>query len=276
MSLYDSLKILGLEKTEITIYRKILEFGSVSIGQLARHLKSPRTTLYGSMKRLIRIGLVRESLVNNVKTFYPEPLEKISALFDEQLQQIESSKQAFESLLPNLQQSQNDYQSPRYSFYEGVTGVQQVLKDMLLYRNLTSYAFWPIQEMIDILGPDFFHYLNKKRIQQKIYTKAIWPQGHTVELKDHPYLGVGGDFQREIRIAPPQIDFSMGYWMYGNKVAFVSSRKECFGFIIESREMVEMLLTQHNILWEMSTAINGDPQYTDPFLATIPKQRLHW
>lgn len=63
----------------------------------------------------------------------------------------------------------------------------------------------------------------------------------------------------------------MGYWIYGNKVAFISSRKESFGFIIESAELVEMLRTQFEVLWKTSKPIKVDPKDTNLFLQELEK-----
>lgn len=67
-------------------------------------------------------------------------------------------------------------------------------------------------------------------------------------IKTHPYLGVGEKFKREIRTAPPEVNLTMRYWIYGNKIAFLSSRKESFGYIIDSSELAEMLLSQFEMV----------------------------
>lgn len=106
--------------------------------------------------------------------------------------------------------------------------------------------------MIEILGPEFFKKHNKERIERNIYTQAIWPSLQTVTTSDYPFMGQGNAFKREIRIAPKNIHFSMGYWIYGNKAAFISSNKESFGFIIESKEFVQMLSSQFDVMWNIS------------------------
>jgi HTH-type transcriptional regulator, sugar sensing transcriptional regulator len=120
--------------------------------------------------------------------------------------------------------------------------------------------------MIDVLSPEFFRYLNKTRIENNIYVRALWPEKQAVDVSKHPYLGVGKEFLREIRIAPPGIDCTMGYWIYGNKVAFISSRKEAFGFIIESAELVQLLLTQFDMIWGLSRPLKGDSDAAAEFL----------
>ena len=66
--------------------------------------------------------------------------------------------------------------SPKFQFFEGRDGVQHVLKDLLLYRNVETKAYWPIKAMIEILSENFLIDLNKERIKRNIYTKAIWPE----------------------------------------------------------------------------------------------------
>ncbi len=78
-------------------------------------------------------------------------------------------------------------------------------------------------------------------------------------------MGAGGDFLREIRIAPKQIDFSMGYWIYGNKVSFVSSQKSNFGFIIENQEFADMMASQFKVMWELSKTIEVNEKDSKKF-----------
>ena len=137
---------------------------------------------------------------------------------------------------------------------------------MLLYRDIETQAFWPQKKMVEILGGAFLRYHNKERIKNRLFVRAIWPQQQKVEIKNHPYFGSGGKFLREIRIAPPGIDFHMGYWIYGNKIVFISSTRENFGFIIQSQEMAQMLKTQFEILWQISRPLVTKKQDTESFL----------
>ena len=142
---------------------------------------------------------------------------------------------------------------------------------MLLYSDLETLSFWPIKAMLEILSPAFFRMLNKERIRQRLYTRAIWPRAQVVSVKRHPYLGVGEFFRREIRIAPAGVDFSLGYWIYGDRVAFLSSARESFGFILESAELVEMLRTQFEVIWAQSTRLEVADQDMAPFVAEVKR-----
>lgn len=265
-----TLEKLGLRDDEVKAFIYLLENGEQTAGNLAKRTGLSRPSLYGFLNKLKEGGLVIESQKNGIKTFHASSKEKIQSLLDEQIEELEKGKSDIEKVFTEIGKS-NIATIPKFQFFEGVEGVQHVLKDMLLYRDIETKAYWPIKSMIDILGESFFKHLNKERIQRNIYTQAIWPENQSVDIKKHPYLGVGDSFLREIRIAPKEIGFSMGYWIYENKVAFISSRKESFGFIFESKELVEMLSSQFDLIWKQSKAVTVSSEHTKGFLDEVKK-----
>ena len=187
-------------------------------------------------------------------------------MFNQKIETLEKSQNQFKQLLPTLKQASQNLINPKFTLFEGREALQSALKDMLLYYNIETQAFWPQKKMVEILTPDFFRYHNKERIKNNLYTRAIWPKSQTVKIKDHPYFGVGEKFKREIRIAPSGIDFTMGYWIYGNKTVFVSSSQESFGFIVESLEFAQMMKTQFEVIWELSQNLKIEPRDTQSFI----------
>lgn len=268
------LKSLDFDQEDVKIYLFLLEMGSVSAGMLAKRLGVPRSSLYGFLKRLEERGLIIESQKHGVKSFSAENPEKINLLFSQQIEVLQKNQTEFKTFLPNLKRSGEKLVSPKFQIFEGQEGLQNALKDILLYYNIETQAFWPQKKMIDMLTPEFFRYHNKERIKNNLYTRAIWPQAQMVEVKNHPYFGAGKEFKREIRIAPPSIDFTMGYWIYGNKTVFISSRKESFGFIVESLEFAQMLISQFEVIWNFSKQLVVDKNDTVSFLQELRSYNL--
>ncbi|MEN9558728.1 MAG: hypothetical protein RL141_1097 [Candidatus Parcubacteria bacterium] len=262
------LKKLELKEDEIKALIFLLENGSQTAGNLAKKTGLSRPSLYGFMHKLQKMELVVESQKNGIKTFTASPKEKMEGLFDEKIKELGKAKLAIEKIYSEIV-TDGATISPKFQLFEGKEGMKTVLKDMLLYRDIETRAYWPIKAMLEILSEDFFRTLNKERIQNRLTTRAIWPQNQIVDIKKYPYLGTGEKFLREIRIAPKDIGFSMGYWIYGNKVAFISSKKEAFGFIIESKELVEMLSSQFEVMWKRSTPMTMKSPDSDSFLKEI-------
>lgn len=259
-----------LKEEHIKIYLSLLEGGLLSAGDLAKRLAIPRSTLYGFLYDLVHKGLVRQSEKAKVIIWQAESPEKINDLLDEKINSFEQAKQNLANVLTDLKDKRKtDFISPHFQYFEGSEGLRQVMKDVLLYRDISVESFWPIKDMLDVLGNDFFIYFNHKRISQNIYIRAIWPESKKVDIKQNIFLGVGKEFKREIRLSPPDIECSMGYFTYKNKAAFISSKKESFGFIVESLELKELLLTQFELLWKASKKIEVDIKYTKEFLKNL-------
>lgn len=264
------LKTLHFDEDDIKTYLILLETGPITAGQLAKKMGIPRSSLYGFLKRLIGHGLVTESIKWGKKLFSPENPEKINLLFSQQREKLENDQKLFAKMLPDLKEKQGQkYVNPKFQVFEGKEALQHALKDMLLYYDLESLAFWPQKKMIETLSPEFFRYHNKERIKNNLSVRAIWPEKQIVEVKQHPYFGVGKEFKREIRISPKEVDSSMGYWIYGNKTVFVSSQAENFGFILESTEFAQMLKVQFEFLWKTSRPLQVNPADTKIFLEEL-------
>ncbi len=261
---------LDLEPGEITTYLSLLEAGPTPAGTLAKHTGTVRVTQYLFLRRLIDKGLVTQSIKNGIKNFTAEPPEKIGTLYQEKITALTQDHARFQKLLPELKAKRPDrLLTPKFQIFEGVEGLKNVLKDMLLYRDMQTHAYWPAKKMVELLSPAFFEHHNKERIKRNLFTRAIWPKDQVAHAKEYPYLGTGSAFRREIRVAPTDIKFSMGYWIYGHKAVLLSSRKESYGCIIESSELTEMLLSQFDVIWKLSKPIKEEPTYTKEFLDTL-------
>ncbi|MSU75752.1 MAG: hypothetical protein EXS55_04545 [Candidatus Magasanikbacteria bacterium] len=261
---------LDLDESEIKTYVALLGSGPIPASVLAKKSGHNRVTEYVILDRLIHKGFVLQSQKLGIKTFAAITPERVSALYREKIATLESDYRLYKSIVPELESKMPaKLLAPKFQVFEGVEGLKNVLKDMLMYKDIETQAYWPIKKMVEILSPEFFRYHNKERIKNNVYTRAIWPKREAVEIKSHPYLGAGEKFKREIRIAPPEINFSMGYWIYGNKVAFLSSRKESFGYIMESVELVEMLLSQFEVMWRISKPLPMKLEEVGDFLKEI-------
>lgn len=264
------LKSLDLDDSEARTFIALLRYGPQGASSLAKRLGVVRSSLYGFLARLVERGLVTEVTREGLKIFQAESPEKIGLLLKQKKEALEKEEETFRRLLPELKAYKGrDVLGPRIQVFEGAEGLRSVLREMLLYSDIETYAFWPIKHMVDILTPAFFRYLNKERIRNSIYTKAIWPRSAVVDVRKHPYLGSGEGFKREIRIAPPNMQFTMGYWIYDNKVAFISSRKESFGFVVESEELCNTLLMQFQLAWQVSTPMSTNKSDVESFLKEL-------
>lgn len=262
------LKDIGLPENAGRIYLKLLETGNSSARLLAENLNIPRPSVYDNLKVLIKNGLVVEREEENKKIFGVDDVKNLPRLVKSKIETLEASEEEIRKIMPLLSKQAKTLE-PKIKFYSGPEGVKQVLNGLVWNKNIETYTMWPISEMVDVLSKEYLANLNRRRIRQNISIRGIWPQNKAVNFKDHPFLGVGKGFLRELRLAPKGMDWNMSYWVFADKVAFISSRKELFGFVVTSWDLVELMKTQFEVIWKISKTIKSQPQYTDEFLKTV-------
>lgn len=259
-----------LKREHSDVYLALLENGVMPAGKLAKHLNIPRSTLYGLLDDLAQNGLVLQNEKSNVKLWQAVAPETIQTILNDKINDLEKTRSDFENMIENLKQSQKtDFLSPKFHYFEGVEEMKIMLKDVLLYNNMQTELCWPVKDLIKVVGQDFLHEFNKKRIRSGIHIKVIWPKEKTGDIEKDIFLAPGKEVKREVRIAPEGVDFSMGYWAYGNKVMFMSSKKENFGFVVESRELRQLMKTQFEVLWSVSKPLETDPEISRTFSRSI-------
>lgn len=237
---------------------------------LAKNLGMSRPTLYDMLKKMRGKGVIAQTMKEGIRIFQVEPPSRLDQAFRKRLRDLNDWHAHFLRLMPDLERRQGkSLLNPKFQIFDGPDSVRHILMDMLLYRDIETWACWPIRAAMDILSPDFFRFHNTERIRNRIQVYAFWPPKQSVSVKRYPFMGAGPGFYREIRLAPPDMDFSMGYWIYCDKVAFLSSRRECFGFVVESAELATLLKAQHQAIWKVSQPLVINPADVQPFLASL-------
>lgn len=266
--LQDILKNLNIPETARRVYLRLLEAGISSARQLAENLNIPRPSVYDNLKILIKLGLVSEHDQENKKLFQVADAKNLSYLVKDKIENLQKQDKELKEIIPTISQQLN-YLEPKIKFYSGQEGIHKAINDILWYENIETLAIWPISEMLEVLGVDYLRENNRKRIKHKISLRVIWPSDKAVKFKQYPFLGVSKEFLREIRLAPKGMTWNMGYWLYADKIAFISSRKESFGFTVHSRDFTELIKSQFELVWPLCEKIKVDPKDTADFLKTL-------
>ncbi len=265
-SMFDKIfQELNLSSNAQRVFSDLLDKGPSTARQIAERLNIPRPSVYDNIKILTTHGLVTERDEENKKIFSVDDIKNIPDLLQSKIDSLESEKTNFKKLLPSLLK-QTHFIEPKIKFYSGKEGLRQVMNHIMWHRNIDTTIMWPMTEILHVLGADYLEELNRKRIQRNISIRGIYPHNSKTDFKKFPFLGVGGKHLREIRLAPKSMAWDMGYWMYEDKVAFISSQKECFGFVIHSRDFANLTKTQFEVIWNLSKQVKPEPQYTDKFL----------
>lgn len=246
-SILSTLKIVG---TPQRVYLELLSAGPQSVLFLSKKLSLPRPTIYDALHVLEDKSLVVSQELNGKSVFSIGNPEHLLQMLDTTSEEIVQARKSMEEILPQFLHSPR-VTEPKIKMFSGREGGQQVMRDILWYKDITTYTLWPVNKMIDIITPEFLEWHNKRRVAKNISLESIRKFDDTqVDTEKYPYLGIRAEDLRTVKYLPKGIDFSMSYWIYGDNVAFISAGKELYGFIVHSKEFVEMMKIHFDLLWK--------------------------
>lgn len=240
---------LGLATPEQTIYLSLLREGRATARMLAARTSITRPSVYDQLKLLRGRGLVVELDIDGKTFFSPTNPEHLTVLIDEKLDALEYNRAILKNELPTLLSSL-DLVQPKIRFFEGQGGVQQLMKDMLWHEQMEILVFWPYNTMLEVLGKEFLGWFNERRKKRHITMRTLWPAEE--KKKGHIFETDETDVERRYIKKAQATD--MGYIIYKNKVMFLSSSKEAFGFIVDSTEFAALQRMQFGVMWSQATA----------------------
>jgi len=237
---------LGFSGGAIRVYSELIRVKETSAAHLAHLAGLPRTSVYDYLKELKRAGLAVELDVDNKKIFRPDDPRNLSALFAAKLSELREEEQSLKKILPELSKHLGGSE-PRVKFYAGEEGFVAVLADVLRSNEREIFFIWPATQMTDLMGEQALQDFTYSRTLKGIKIRSIWP--HSSRLSELR-------LQNEtMRVAPQNLTWQMGACIYGDKVAFISSRAERFAFVVTSRDFAELERAHFALLWQHSKPI---------------------
>lgn len=242
--LINSLEKTGLSKKESLVYIEALKLGRFSVLALSRKTNIKRPTCYLILDELIKKGLI---------TTFPQARKVIYVAEHPNilLKQGIDKYELIKKLTPELQSliSLNS-EKPELRVYSGQKGIQQIYEEMLEVGKDIHYIA-STEELVKAAGAEFLNNWIKRRIIKKIKTFRISVRED--EMFEIPlYIG-GPENLRLVRYAPK--GFSMPYTIYifSKRVAFISTKKDLFGFIVESQDLSISMKALFDVVWNISS-----------------------
>jgi sugar-specific transcriptional regulator TrmB len=254
MSIDQVLEQIGLHETEAKFYLAALELGQASVRDVAAKAGISRTNAYDVFSRLLQQGLVTQvgGAANRTMLVAAEPPDQLTELLD-------GRRRRLEILLPELRSLHNRAGGkPRVRFYQGPEGIKLVLNDTIAARDKMLLGILSMRDLFEVPGRTWMDDLVRRRIQAGVFLRVIrspvkdianvWPQC-AADLRD-------------VRFASPDFVFTMTSYIYDNKVAIISSRRENFGMTIESEEFAMMQRNLFEVFWASCPALGGKKSKT--------------
>lgn len=246
--LIQTLKGVGLNEKEAKIYLSLLRLGPQAVSIIAKKGGLNRSSCYIILERLMQKGFI-EKLIQEKNILF-RAVEPIYVLDHLKTRQYE-----LESKIENLGLALKDFDhlksddgvKPKIVFFQDETGLQNVLENTLSSSEpLRCYA--SLDELSSML-PNYMPRYYQKRVQRGLRVRAIYP------ATDKSFLHKKRDKKelRESRLIPQDFDFHLDIMIYDRNVV-ITSLKEKFGVLIESKEMAQAQKKIFDIIWGATAA----------------------
>ncbi|HLC53517.1 MAG TPA: helix-turn-helix domain-containing protein [Candidatus Nanoarchaeia archaeon] len=235
----EILKDFGLSDNETTVYLALLKIGNSTANRVAEITGLKRSTTYDNLNLLASKGIVSTIIKGSTHYYEPADPDKLLYLLDEKRSRI----QQIIPKLKNLKESIKEKTGVTY--FEGKKGVLTVLND-ILDQNKELWFYGSRKKASSVLEhyPDDFIL---KREQHQIFLRAVLAE----EDRGHPFYKSRSIARlSDLRFSKELNSISSNVFIYGDRVAFMSSGQNPVGIIIVNSEILEQQKKIFEILWK--------------------------
>jgi len=240
-------KQLGLKDKEAVLYGACLELGPSKIKDLASFTEINRGTLYDVARSLFKKGLLSSTQKKNITFFVANNPKSY-------IKQVERQIDSAKKVLPEIELLLNSSSyRPKIRYFEGKDGIKAVYEETLKCKSKMIYCLASAKDMLDTVGADFMRDFTKRRARKNIKMKSLNdPNGEVNDNQVNHSTHTDQSLLREAKIGPNSLRIPGMVEIYDNQVVMMSTKKENFGFIIESEEFASMMKQIYEILWSQS------------------------
>lgn len=231
---------LGLTDKEAAVYMAILELGKSTIKPIAAQSGLKRTSIYYFINHLVELGLIEKVVQSGRNHYIARPPQELIRVSQRRLAHLQEALPQFASIY------NTSTNKPKISYFEGVEQMKQVLfEETRCHKNI--WGIWSGQEVHELFGHDVLERVDQERRQKGIHVQVV-----RIREKDSAFeeFSEQEGSNRELRYAPDGTVFPLAFTIYDTgKVGIMSSKKEGFGILIESAELVAAMKTLFDCFW---------------------------
>ncbi len=239
----DALLSYGFDEKETKIYLAGLELGSATVLELARRTGLARTTIYPIVEALRHRGFFRLRKEKGHTHYVAEPPGTF-------LRRLEEREQTFRAILPSLEALHGTAgDAVGVTMYEGSDGFRQFwqklfqsgVKDYCLLTSAVGMREYVHEEYL-------VKHVIATRMKLGIKSRQLLPENATTRK----VVATDAQQLRESRYLPADVTLPATLLIFGNEVAFVTTRKENSVILVASGDIAVTLRTVFELLWGCS------------------------
>ncbi len=235
--IFEILESVGLHKNEIIVYLDLIGIGKSSAHEISHRTKIHRPNVYDILNKLIKKGIVTQSIENNVKMFYPVSPQNL-------LNYLKQKEFELKKIIPEIEKIHSHPPEKRtVTMSEGIKAFRMIL-DSLLEKDKPIYVYGIPKGVSEVIG-GFIGDFHERRIKKEILMKHIYNKNAQERIKYLNQLEC-----TEARYFPFDYNSTISTLICGNVVLLIFWEDSMFTIMIENKSISEAYKKYFDILWE--------------------------
>lgn len=251
---------LGVQNTEASLYIKLLEFGPLTITDLALKSKTPRTTVHINVDKLIQKGLITQTNKNGRKILIAENPNKLKLFvlnkkieLENQLEHLSETNneldEAIQDVIENLPQTPEKTEVI-VKYYEGLNGFKDVCQRSLKNSTKEILFISNMDEWKKVFTDRYaYTYYVPERIKKNLFAKTLAmrsKKAEEIKSSDRELL-------REMRFLPDSYNFDPTIIINDNEVSIMTSSQPYTAVLIQNSSITKLFRDIFNDLWSKAS-----------------------
>ncbi len=253
----QTLAELGLSDKEAAMYEALLKKGQAQIPELVKGTGFKRGDVYNILAGLEAWGLLETKQKEGKKYYLPAHPSKLKETAAEQAKELENTKKALDSAIPDLVSMYNlAVNKPGVRFFEGKEGIKEALWDSLTAKE-TIYTYMDRQSMLKVIG-DINEEYYKKRLASAVKKRLLLID----DAAGRDYLAkLPATALSEVALLPKETRlFHASMHTYDNKLVYFTHRNDdALAVIIADPDLYAMNRSIFEIIWGLCAKQKTSP-----------------
>lgn len=247
MNIAKLLAELGLSDTETKVYLASLEVGEAGLTRVANRANlAPMTTKY-LLQKLHEKGCVTAVKKNTRFLYTPHPPAKLLSNLRAKRRELEKTIGKFEDAMPDLNRHlAYSHFAPKVRFFAHEE-IRNIYEEILEQAIDMIYWIGDVKKIQNAIGAEYLEDWMKRRVKKGVATKVIRVSEGEVYT---PAYTQEKSYLRKVKHTPDSFDAPSHIIVYGDNVAFITTKKESFGTVITSREVATTMLSCWQEVWK--------------------------
>ncbi len=238
---------LGLNEKESNVFMKMLELGAQPISVLAKHVGTPRSTMYLLIENLKKAHLIESFQRADILYVKAIPVRQIFDVIRSKERELEQTTKILEEQLPQLEAIENKLSiTPRIKFFEGKAEVMKMYESVLKEKSFVA-VFNP--KLVKEYMPEYHYQIPETMKENKCNAKEILVDSS--EAKEYKKLYESKN--HKIKIFSKSTNFESDTIICSDKIYMISYGKKNLSAIeIWNKSLADTQRVLFDELWKNS------------------------